>query len=372
MSSNISLNVPRPSPRSVPSVVVVALVAVLICLGYLGWIYLRYDRDPSEFVRPTPAGAAGYDGQFSYCIALDPNPATVRPCLDVPAYRYQRILHPMLARLAGFGNANWILYALVGVNLAALGLGTAVLAVLLKDRRASVWLALAYALFGGIFFAVRASTTEPLAYGLAILGFALYERKRVVLAAVVLLLAVLAKEVAILVPFGLGLHALIRRDWRSAGVLLLITALPYAVWQGALYQWFGSFGVGSGGAMATPFEVIPFMGIFRIAGADGRLFLILGGLLLIFAVLPTLYGLINGGRAILTQREAVSAATVVLFVSAAIMPFVPFSTYREMFGIARFMPGLVFALLLFAAERRDRRALRYVPIWIVWGVVLLG
>src|SRR5664279_5428507 len=93
------------------------IVAVLLCVGYLGFVFLnyyglhfdtqsprvagiplnlgllpmRYSGQALEFIWPTSAGAAGYDGQFTYDIAA--NPLHAAPKLDVPAYRYQRILH---------------------------------------------------------------------------------------------------------------------------------------------------------------------------------------------------------------------------------------------------------------------------------------
>jgi len=52
---------------------------------------------------------------------------------------------------------------------------------------------------------------------------------------------------------------------------------------------------------------------------------------------------------------------------------VPFSTYREWLGILRFTVGLQIALVLYAAERRQRRVLLYSTLWafttviVVWG-----
>ena len=47
------------------------------------------------------------------------------------------------------------------------------------------------------------------------------------------------------------------------------------------------------------------------------------------------------------------------------MPFVPFSTYREPLGILRFIVGLQIAVILYAANRHNVRALRNSTIWIV-------
>src|SRR5579871_4588194 len=98
------------------------MVVTILCLIYLVAILLIY-KNVLEFVRPGARFAGtwssyirnqnddGYDGQFDYYIALDPANAPLH--LDVPAYRYQRVLYPMLARVVVLGQASLIPYALV-------------------------------------------------------------------------------------------------------------------------------------------------------------------------------------------------------------------------------------------------------------------
>lgn len=357
-----------------------ALVVGVLCVLYLVSIYYRYPHDDSrwfEFIRPTPAGSAGYDGQFTYCIALDPSFA--RPCLDVPAYRYQRILHALLARYLGLMDAIRIIQAMLAINLVMLVAGTFALEALLSAERVNRWYALTYGLFGGIFFAVRVNTTEPLAYGLVLLAILAGARNRWWLNALLLGLATFAKETALIVVGGYLLHFLLTRRWRDLWRLAAFTIGAFAIWQVVLYQWFGTFGVGSGGAMATPFEIIPFRGILRIWTEGGPMaFVQFGVLLLPFAVLPTVWGLWKGAQELRrhwrTGEEGgrLHPYVSLLFTSAAIMLAVPFSTYREPLGITRFMPGLVVALLLYAALRKQRRALLYSTMWIFWGLLLWG
>jgi len=114
-----------------------------------------------------PVGTSnGYDGQYAYYIARDP--ANAAPCQDVAAYRYQRILLPILGWLLAVGVENWIPLAFVVINLTALVGSTALLERLLIEQGVSRWYALVYGLFVGVFMGVRLSTTEPLAYGLVI------------------------------------------------------------------------------------------------------------------------------------------------------------------------------------------------------------
>src|SRR5512147_2882325 len=56
-------------------------------------------------------GKPGYDGQFAYQIARDPLNGWTK--VDVPAYRYQRIVYPMAARVLALGNIDLVPWALV-------------------------------------------------------------------------------------------------------------------------------------------------------------------------------------------------------------------------------------------------------------------
>src|SRR3990170_3622248 len=110
-------------------------IAGAVGLLYIGLTLARYGGDPRAFAVSCPdpqrisTGRCGYDGQFTYTIATDP--AGGVPFMDVPAYRYQRILYPMLARVIGLGQADSIAWALILVNLIALMAGTAILEALL-------------------------------------------------------------------------------------------------------------------------------------------------------------------------------------------------------------------------------------------------
>jgi hypothetical protein len=89
----------------------------------------------------------GYDGQFAYSIGCDLMNAT--PHLDVPAYRFQRILYPLMAWLLAFGQAEWVPLTLVLVNIIGVALGTGAFAELLRAEGAPSWTPL-------LFFAVGA------------------------------------------------------------------------------------------------------------------------------------------------------------------------------------------------------------------------
>ncbi len=344
------------------------IVVLALCTIYLAVIVAHYHTGIRELIWPTTTGAEGYDGQFTYYIALDP--ANASPHLDVPAYRYQRILHPILARLLALGQEPLIPWTIVAINLVMLAAGTVAFEQLLTAERTSRWYALTYGLFGGVFFAVRVSTSEPLAYGLVLLAIVAAQRNHLTWQAVLLALATLAKETTLLFTAGYLLYYLLERRWRDLARLAVIGVIPFAVWQMFLLVWLGQLGIGSGGAMATPFELIPFMGIWRTADYGLAVFVAFGLLLIPAAVLPTLWALWRGLRDLVRHRW--HPYVFIMLANAAIMPFVPFSTYREPLGIARFLVGLVIGVALYAALRRARRALVYSTLWIIFGLRLLG
>ncbi|MCC7448316.1 MAG: hypothetical protein IT324_12925 [Anaerolineae bacterium] len=344
------------------------IVATGLCVLYLAVIFIHYGSNPLEFVRPTPSGRSGYDGQFTYYIARDPLNAA--PNIDVPAYRYQRILHPALVRVLSLGQAPLIPWVMVITNLIALAVGTWALEHLLIAERVSRWYAITYGLFGGIFFAVRVGTSEPLAYVLVLLAILAGQRGRLTWQAILLALAALAKETTLFFVAGYALYYLLERRWRDLIRLALIAGIPFALWQVVLTVWLGAPGIGSGGAMATPFEIIPFNGVWRMAAENLRVFALFGTVALLAAVIPTLWGLWRSLRDVARRRW--HPYVCLLLANAAILPFVPYSTYREPFGILRFLAGLVIGVILYAALRKARRPLLYSTLWIFFGLLLLG
>lgn len=315
------------------------------------------DGDPTS-----DTGTEGYDGQFVYYIARDPSDAA--RFLDVPAYRFQRVLLPALGMALSFGQESLLVWALLAVNLVALAAGTALLENLLTQHDMSRWYALGYGLSLGAAGAVRLTLPEPLAYALALGAVVLALRERILWSAVVFALAALAKETTLVLAAGVGLWLLWRRDWLRAVLFGVVALAPFAAWQGILYLQLGALGVGSGGALATSFELIPFMGVIRILTEGGlTVFLVLGIILLPFVLLPTLWGLLRVWRDF--RAENMTLAAWLLLAAAGVMLFVPFSTYREPLGILRFIVGLQIALALYAAQRHDRRALRNSTLWAI-------
>jgi hypothetical protein len=307
----------------------------------------------------------GYDGQFAYYIARSGFDSA--PALDIAPYRLQRVLLPVLGWGVALGQENLLVWGLLAVNVLALGFGTWLIERWLVALRLSRWLAVGYALSVGVLGSARLLTTETLAYALVLAGIEAYRRERLGWMVLAFALASLAKETTLIFPFALCVFWLWQGAWRRAFIVGALTLLPFALWQGVLYARFGALGVGSGGALATSFEFIPLMGVLRILTEGGlNIFLVLFPLLGIFVLLPTLWGLV------VTLRDPKRDIWAFwLFFNALLMLFVPFSTYREILGILRFIVGLQIAVILYAAHRRARRPLMYSTLWMMTSLLVV-
>ncbi len=316
------------------------------------------------------AGTEGYDGQFTYYIAIDLNPTTVREKLDVPAYRYQRILLSMLARLLSAGNTAAIPWVLLAINLVAHIVGTWAVMLYMEDHGLRNWYALSYGLWVGLVSAVGLQLHEPLAYGLVSVAWLARKRGRFFTSVFLLGLALFAKETTIVFWFVFLLVDLIgKRDWRSA-VSWIAVGILYAGWQVWLWRVFGAPGIGSGGAQSTPFEWIPLMGLWRI-GFESlpalALFIVIFGPTIF---MPVIWAIFKSACEV--WRKQVNPENISLFVNSLLILFLPFSTIREPLGLLRFTSGFVLAVLLFSARNKLHKPLNYTLAWIVLIAVLVN
>lgn len=355
-------------PATVSTFVATAYVAWR--MASLGWQPVEIFEIGTRFSEGIEAGTSGYDGQFSYYIASELEPHAVEGKLDVPAYRYQRILYPLVARALSLGIEAWLPWTFVVAGLAAHWSGTWAVARFMLDQELSAWFSLSYGLWAGLVAPIGLGLGEPLAYALAAIGWLLRARSKVLLSALAFGLAVFAKETTIVFLAAAIIAELAeeRRNWAIGAYLAPTVAL--AAWQGWLWWTFGAPGFGSGGDMATPFEWIPFMGLFRIGTVD---LLVLGLYLLVFLptiVLPTIWAIVASVRSLLSGARSAEAWSL-LGNGIAVM-ILPFSTFREPLGLIRFASGLVLAVLLFSASQHLMRPLRYSLFWSALLVVLLA
>ena len=335
---------------------------------YLGAVLARAGGDLLTFVQlgdgfdgGLPVGELGYDGQFTYWIARHPSPAAVTPWLDVPAYRYQRILLPLLGRALALGQPALIPGALLLVNIVAHLLGTRAVERCLATLGANRWYALVYGLWAGLLLSVRLNLAEPLSYALLAAAMLAHWRGRLALSALALCAAIFAKETALLFAAALLARAVFARQPRAV-LAYGLALLPYGLFQWLLARWFGAPGLGSGGYLATGFEWLPYMGLWRIALVSVPAFLLLGAIFGPLVLLPSVWGLVSAVRRL--WRRDLAPAVWLLAANAAFIAITPFSTFREPLGLLRLAAGLVLAVLLFGAHTRSKRTLNYSLAWL--------
>lgn len=347
-----------------------ALLVLSVVLARAGWDPFELVRAGTQFSEGVPDGTEGYDGQFFYYIARDPDPQRVAPLLDVPAYRYQRILVPLLARAASLGNPAWLPWMLPLVGLAAHLGGVHLLSRLFERWGANRWYALGYGLLLGCLLSIRLALPETLAFALVIAAVWLEQNKRSPLAWLCFSLAIFAKETAAFFALAQGLSYLFARRGQNAVSLAAAVGLPQLVFRLWMLDAFGSMGFGLGGFNATGLELFPFYGWWRVGEHDSNFRLLLGLLYLPTIFLPALWGLAAAARAWLRDRADFSA--LALFANAAIFPFMSLALYVEPYGSIRLAVGLQLAALLFAARHGVRRVLAYGLLYILLDVWLFA
>lgn len=196
----------------------------------------------------------GYDGQFTYYIAI--HPASAKYLLDVPWYRYQRILEPLLIKVLAFGTATLVPWLMLAVSWMAVVAGTWAMASWLASRgRAPGW-SLLYGFWPGLTVTVRHDLTDGIAYGLvavALLTLDSPRRSRPLLAAALTGLAVFARQevaiYAVMMALGIGAGVLPRRECVGARsprhrlALALkfgaVATVPFCVYLLFLSHWLG-------------------------------------------------------------------------------------------------------------------------------------
>jgi len=260
-----------------PAVIAVAVAAVFVMLRLVafadgdetkfvvaGSVFTDPERAPDGlYVRPD----VGYDGNFYYRLALDPLN------FDDKAYgitiegnqqlRRDRILYPAVAHVVVLGSVDATPWALLIVNIAAMGAIAACGAALARaNGRAPLW-GLLFLSFPLLFFSLGRDLTEPLEVALLLAGLLAVRRERWWWATAAFTGAVLTRETALLVVVALAADRIWRwvRHEARPGVPDLPWVVPgaaFAAWQGVIHLETGRLGfTGGSGGMTAPFFGLP-------------------------------------------------------------------------------------------------------------------
>ena len=208
------------------------------------------------------AHSDGYDGEFFYRLALDPwprHPTAHGIRLDLPAYRHQRIIYPLLAWALSLGKPGLIPWSLILVNFLAVVLLGYIASLYVRDiGRRPVW-GLAITLYPGFVLTVARDLSEVVASCGLLSGFFLYGRSRNGVAAAALTLAVLARETTLIAVAAIAIAGLIGR-FRHRAPLRWQAWLPpmmaFFTWQIVLRLHWGRFPFEEGSGNFT----FPFAG----------------------------------------------------------------------------------------------------------------
>ena len=253
------------------------IVGIIISLFIFGRLY-RSGFDFSSFVVAgdtfcDPAlvpqnlivlrNSVGYDGQFYYRLSLNPFTSQVREfgiTIDSPPIRHQRILYPLLTWTLSLGNPSLVPVIMVLINfisLCVMGWLGGAYAQTLKEH--ALW-GIFLPLYPGFLFTLARDLVEILEITLLLGSLFLIRRSKPVAATLLLALAVLTKETALLVAIA-ALIVYVFEWWKGKEVKSLrwyYFTLPMAIfflWQAALFYNWGRFPIHASGSsnLALPF-----------------------------------------------------------------------------------------------------------------------
>lgn len=249
MSGRRPLSGAADAVRGLPPWAVAALTLGLASLFVVARWWLAADGDVARFVvagtllTSPEAGVPrlpgpGYDGQFSYRLALDPTDLRLEAqgiALD-SALRLQRITYPALVFVVALGQTAWVPTALVLVNLLGLAAIAFLGAHLARDLGRAPICGLLLAGFFGFVVSLGRDLTEITTAATLLGGVLAWQRGRHALAALSFSAAVLSRESALLFV-GAYLLAELAAAWRGGRLRVrpvLLASLPLAAfgaWQ---------------------------------------------------------------------------------------------------------------------------------------------
>lgn len=222
-------------------VALVVVIARLLLLAHRNITDLMLVGDKYGNPAQLPRGVhvfhyTGYDGQFYYRMALDPANLH-RTAFGITMdywYRFVRIGYSALAWLVAGGQHSAVPYALIAINIVAMGV-LGLLGGMLAHQagRHAMW-GLLLAGYFGLMTSLTRDLTEPLGAVCLLGGILAYRRRHPVLAALLFAYGCLTRETVLVAPVALGVMRLIEIARRRARPSLddLAWVLPGVVFAG--------------------------------------------------------------------------------------------------------------------------------------------
>ena len=191
----------------------------------------EYAEDRLGDVRRRPS--VGHDGRFFFVQANDPwvvDPANNGKILDRPVYRSQRMLYPLIAGGFGLFDANTIVWSLLLVNVAAMGLGTFVTSRLALQLGGSPWWGLAFVANFGLLFTLTNDDAGIVAAALALWAVAKIHDGQLQFAVALLAGAALTREVMLVCALGLAIWLWLTGRRKAAVYTLVVPTVVTGAW----------------------------------------------------------------------------------------------------------------------------------------------
>jgi hypothetical protein len=329
-----------------------AVLVTLINFMIIGYFVMVRHYTALDFVhlgtiwgQHNPWGTWGYDGQFYYQIAR--NPFGAAQYMDSAPYRYQHFLYGLVAWVLSFGGQVALVpYALLLINLLAIGGSVELVARLLSKNDLLPWFSLGLGLFFGLTVGLLFDTTEPFTVFLLCLGLYYLERKQMLVSALWLGLATISRETAVLFPLSLACWLFWKQQWRATVLILVLGVLPLLLFLLGLAVIFGKTGV----TFTPPFEHVPFAGIFYYRSAPHKFWL-----LVVLSLVPLV-----GSLAFLAWdvvRLRVNEYMLLWAANLGLMIFLSHFSYIELISAGRPASLAVLAAMFYAMKTRNRTLL---------------
>jgi hypothetical protein len=196
-----------------------------------------------DFSDPVLVAGYGHDGQQFYVVARTfPNMQDADGHVDRLKYRARRVLFPALVSVFPAGDAT--VWAMLGVNLLAIGAAGVAVSRLAGKIAAPWWVGISVGLSPALIISARASLADALAFALAVWGAVLW-RKHLWWAVALFTLAAFARETSLVVPAACLLVGPRARE----RLAMLVPFAAYGTWTLAVGAWLHPTDAGS----ASPF-----------------------------------------------------------------------------------------------------------------------
>lgn len=170
-----------------------------------------------------PLEGIGHDGQQFYAIARHPfDPDAVGDAVHPQAYRYRRILFPLVAGVLAPGGGRPLIAAFFALSLLGVVLGAVALRAMPGGPR---WMPVVAALSPAVITSLTLSLSDALGSGLGLAALAAATRRRWAWAVAAATLAALTRETFLIVALALVFAPGMPRPWRAASLAVPAAAV---------------------------------------------------------------------------------------------------------------------------------------------------